>query len=74
MSCINHYHDDLILNHYEYDAFGNTVSCEEQVHNRFRYTGEQYDTLTGGSITSGQDIITLSLPDLSRKTLIMGMD
>ena len=34
-------------NHYEYDAFGNTVSCEEQVHNRFRYTGEQYDPLTG---------------------------
>ena len=30
----------------EYDAFGNTVSCEEQVHNRFRYTGEQYDPLT----------------------------
>ena len=36
-----------VLNHYEYDAFGNTVSCEEQVHNRFRYTGEQYDILTG---------------------------
>lgn len=36
-----------VLNHYEYDAFGNTVSCEEQVHNRFRYTSEQYDPLTG---------------------------
>ena len=36
-----------VLNHYEYDAFGNTVSCEEQVHNRFRYTGKQYDPLTG---------------------------
>lgn len=36
-----------VLNHYEYDAFGNTVSCEEQVYNRFRYTGEQYDPLTG---------------------------
>ena len=36
-----------VLNHYEYDAFGNTVSCEEQVHNRFRYTGEKYDPLTG---------------------------
>ena len=36
-----------VLNHYEYDAFGNTVNCEEQVHNRFRYTGEQYDPLTG---------------------------
>ncbi len=36
-----------VLNHYEYDAFGNTIRCEEQVHNRFRYTGEQYDPLTG---------------------------
>ena len=36
-----------VLNHYEYDAFGNAIRCEEQVHNRFRYTGEQYDPLTG---------------------------
>ena len=36
-----------VLNHYEYDAFGNTIRCEEQVHNRFCYTGEQYDPLTG---------------------------
>lgn len=36
-----------VLNYYEYDAFGNTIRCEEQVHNRFRYTGEQYDILTG---------------------------
>ena len=36
-----------VLNHYEYDAFGNTIRCEEQVHNRFHYTGEQYDPLTG---------------------------
>ena len=36
-----------VLNHYEYDAFGNAIRCEEQVHNRFRYTGEQYDILTG---------------------------
>ena len=36
-----------VLNHYEYDAFGNTIRCEEQVHKRFRYTGEQYDILTG---------------------------
>ena len=36
-----------VLNHYEYDAFGNTIRCEEQVHNRFRYTREQYDPLTG---------------------------
>ena len=38
---------DRILNQYEYDAFGNTISCKEQVENRFRYTGEQYDPLTG---------------------------
>ena len=38
---------DRILNHYEYDAFGNTISCKEQVENRFRYMGEQYDPLTG---------------------------
>ena len=36
-----------VLNHYEYDAFGNTIRCEEQVENRFRYQGEQYDPLTG---------------------------
>ena len=36
-----------VLNYYEYDAFGNTIRCEEQVHKRFRYTGEQYDPLTG---------------------------
>ena len=38
---------DRILNQYEYDAFGNTISCKEQVENRFRYKGEQYDPLTG---------------------------
>lgn len=38
---------DRILNQYEYDAFGNTISCKEQVENRFRYVGEQYDPLTG---------------------------
>jgi len=35
-----------ILNHYEYDAFGNTTICEEIVSNRFRYTGQQYDKVT----------------------------
>ena len=25
--------------HYEYDVFGNTISCEERVANRFRYQG-----------------------------------
>ena len=37
---------DRILNQYEYDAFGNTISCKEQVENRFRYQGEQYDPVT----------------------------
>ena len=34
------------MNHYEYDAFGNTVVSEEQVHNRFRYNGQQFDPMT----------------------------
>ena len=37
---------DRILNQYEYDAFGNTISCKEQVESRFRYQGEQYDPIT----------------------------
>ena len=36
-----------IENVYEYDSFGNTVHAEENVHNPFRYTGQQYDSLTG---------------------------
>ncbi len=36
-----------ILNRYEYDAFGNTSNYLEQVINRFRYAGEQFDNLTG---------------------------
>lgn len=38
--------DFRVMNRYEYDAFGNTVKCEEKVHNRFRFAGEQYDPLT----------------------------
>ena len=36
-----------IVNSYKYDAFGNTVEAVEKVQNRFRYTGEQYDQVTG---------------------------
>ena len=36
-----------ILNRYEYDAFGNTTHCEENIENRFRFTGQQYDTIIG---------------------------
>ena len=32
-----------ILNHYEYDAWGNPTVCEETVENRFRFNGQQYD-------------------------------
>ncbi len=36
-----------VRSHYVYDAFGMPTVCEENVENRFRYTGEQYDSLTG---------------------------
>ena len=35
-----------VLNFYEYDAWGNTVLCEEQVANRFRFNGQQYDPVS----------------------------
>ena len=48
---------DRVLNHYEYDAFGNTISCEERVANRFRYQSgstskylEQLDNLSENKI------------------------
>ena len=36
-----------IENVYEYDSFGNSIYGEEGIHNPFRYTGQQYDSLTG---------------------------
>jgi RHS repeat-associated protein len=36
-----------ILNQYEYDAFGNVIASKEQIENRFRFCGEQYDQVTG---------------------------
>jgi YD repeat-containing protein len=42
-----------IVNRYRYDAFGNTVEVKEQISNRFRYAGEQYDPI--------KDSITLEL-------------
>lgn len=36
-----------VLNSYSYDAFGNTTSYAEKVVNRFLYSGEQLDKLTG---------------------------
>ncbi len=35
-----------IQNHYQYDAFGKELKKEEQLLNRIRYTGQQYDNLT----------------------------
>ena len=38
--------DAEILNHYSYDAFGNTIEKTEKVENRFCYNGEMLDPLT----------------------------
>ena len=35
-----------VLNRYEYDAWGNAEVCEEQVANRFRFNGQQYDPVS----------------------------
>ncbi|MBC2582969.1 RHS repeat domain-containing protein, partial [Clostridium sp. DJ247] len=52
---LNNYHGDVVgladiagnlVNSYSYDAFGNTLEANEQVHNGFRYSGEQYDPIT----------------------------
>lgn len=39
--------DHRVVNTYEYDSFGNTLRAEEEVYNPLRYTGQQYDVLTG---------------------------
>ncbi len=36
-----------VKNCYEYDSFGNLLTKEETIENRFLYTGEQLDPLTG---------------------------
>lgn len=49
MSSVTHVVDDQneeILNRYEYDAWGNLTTCEEKVHNRFRFNGQQYDPVS----------------------------
>ncbi|WP_367397850.1 RHS repeat-associated core domain-containing protein [Clostridium bornimense] len=33
-------------NYYHYDGFGNILSAEENVHNRIKYTGQQFDVTT----------------------------
>jgi len=53
---LNNVHGDItaiaeangnILNSYRYDAFGNATYMDETIANRFMYTGEQYDRITG---------------------------
>ena len=48
MGSITHVTDEKgnLLNHYEYDAWGNLTLEDEQVPNRFKYTGEQFDAIT----------------------------
>ncbi len=47
MSSITHVVDGTnVLNHYEYDAWGDVTVCEEKVENRFRFNGQQYDPVT----------------------------
>ncbi len=54
MGSITHVTDEEgnLLNRYEYDAWGNLTAEEEQVANRFKYTGEQFDatSMTHGAI------------------------
>ncbi|MDE7275033.1 MAG: hypothetical protein K2N95_18640 [Lachnospiraceae bacterium] len=49
MGSITHVVDsenEEILNRYEYDAWGNLTTCEEKVHNRFKFNGQQYDPVS----------------------------
>ena len=48
MSSITHVvgENEEILNHYEYDAWGNLTVCEEKVQNRFKFNGQQYDPIS----------------------------
>ncbi len=49
MSSVTHVVDsenEEILNRYEYDAWGNLTACEEKVHNRFKFNGQQYDPVS----------------------------
>ncbi|WP_315069719.1 RHS repeat-associated core domain-containing protein [uncultured Clostridium sp.] len=38
--------DHQVKNEYYYDAFGNVLEAQEEVHNRITYTGQQYDSIT----------------------------
>ena len=56
-----------VKNRYAYDAFGNTVDKEEQILNRYQYTGQQFDP------TCGQGSTIPLLRDSHRKMSITGM-
>ena len=38
--------DTNVINHYEYDVWGNLTVCEETVENRFKYNGQQFDPIS----------------------------
>lgn len=38
--------DNKICNKYDYDAWGNLITCEEIIPNRFLYTGQQFNQIT----------------------------
>ena len=38
--------DNKVCNKYDYDAWGNLITCEEIIPNRFLYTGQQFDQIT----------------------------
>ncbi len=53
---LNNAHGDVVglmdaagnmVDSYKYDAFGNIFEAKEQIPNRFRYAGEQFDAVTG---------------------------
>lgn len=47
LGSITHVADNReVLNRHEYDVWGNLAVCEEQVSNRFLFTGQQYDQVT----------------------------
>ena len=38
--------DTNVINHYEYDVWGNQTVCEETIENRFQYNGQQFDPIS----------------------------
>ena len=38
--------DNKVCNRYDYDAWGNLITCEEIIPNRYLYTGQQFDQIT----------------------------